>query len=33
MREKFRDDVILEQGEWPTLEQYPEFEEDDEFVK
>ena len=33
MREKFRDDVILEQGEWPTLEQYPEFAEDEEFVE
>ena len=33
MREKFRDDVILEQGEWPTLEQYPEFAEYEEFVE
>ena len=33
MREKFRDDVILEQGELPTLEQYPEFAEDEEFIE
>ena len=31
-KEKFKDDVILEQGKLPTLEEYPEFAEDEEFV-
>ena len=33
MQKNFKDDVILEQGDLPTLEQYPEFAEDEEFVE
>ena len=33
MQEKFEDDVNLEQGELPTLEQYPEFAEDEKLVE
>ena len=33
MQYKFKHHAILEQGEFPTLEQYPEFSEDEEFVE
>ena len=33
MKYKFKHHAILEQGEFPTLEQYPEFSEDEEFVE
>ena len=33
MQEKFKDDIITKQGELLTLEQYPEFAEDEEFLE